>query len=367
MTPKPNPSKPTTPKSLDLKHVTNLQDKSKMTPHTPKEIPIPIPVTLEEMKNIKENINIIAIGHVDAGKSTLMGHLLCLVDKTCNNSYKEYEKQAKSLGKGSFAYAWILDNTNEERRRGITTDVAIAHFETDKRSITILDAPGHQDYIPNMISGTSQAQAAILVISASTDEFESGMSIQGQTQEDIIVARSLGIKQLIIAVNKLDNVDFSEERYNEIVKILKEFLKQWDYKETQLTFLPVCGLSGDNIIEITNPKLKAWYKGPNLLQIINDLNIQNDRLAEPFRMSISSFVRSDLFGDCVSGNIESGSVRVGDHIEILPCVLFTVVKGIEYKGEKKDWGIYGEEVNILLDSNIDMNLIKYILYILYYI
>lgn len=173
-----------------------------------------------------------------------MGHLLYLIGNVSKSNFREYEKQSKNMGKGSFAYAWVLDSTNEEvfynilqRRRGVTTDIALRSFETKDRIITILDAPGHKDYVSNMISGTSQAHAAILVVSASTDEFESGISSQGQTQEHAILARSLGIKQLIVAVNKLDTVLYSESRYEEVVKVVKGYLKEWGFKESFVKYI----------------------------------------------------------------------------------------------------------------------------------
>ena len=179
----------------------------------------------------KPLLNLVVVGHVDAGKSTLMGHLLFERGDVAKKLMHKYRNESQKIGKSSFAFAWVLDQTGEERERGITMDVAHQHFETESRSINLLDAPGHKDFIPNMISGTTQADAAVLVINATPGEFESGFDSGGQTREHAILVRSLGISELIVAVNKMDTIDWEYSRFNELIGTLKTFLKLTGFRE----------------------------------------------------------------------------------------------------------------------------------------
>jgi elongation factor 1 alpha-like protein len=194
----------------------------------------------------KEHLYIIVIGHVDAGKSTLMGHLLCELGEVSQRTLHKYEQESKKIGKQSFMYAWVLDETGEERVRGITMDVGRAQFETKTKKVIILDAPGHADFIPNMITGAGQADVALLVVDATRGEFESGFELGGQTREHALLVRSLGVNQLAVAVNKLDTTNWSQERFNEITKKLKLFLKQAGFKDSDVTYVPCSGLTGEN-------------------------------------------------------------------------------------------------------------------------
>ena len=166
----------------------------------------------------KENINIVFIGHVDAGKSTTTGHLLFRAGRVDSRHMNRLETQAFDMGKEYFKYAWVMDRLKAERERGITIDISFATFQTQQKSVTVIDAPGHRDFIKNMITGTSQADCAILVVSARVGEFEAGMSEHGQTREHALLAHALGVKQMIVVVNKMDSVEFDQTRFNEIAE-----------------------------------------------------------------------------------------------------------------------------------------------------
>ena len=217
----------------------------------------------------KPHINLVVIGHVDAGKSTLMGHLLYLLGFVSKKTIHRYETDSKKIGKNSFLYAWVLDETQEERSRGITMDIAQSRFETQNRVVTLLDAPGHKDFIPNMITGATQADVALLVVDATKGEFETGFESGGQTREHTLLIRSLGISQLGVVVNKLDNCDWSQQRYEEIVTKLSAFLKQVGFKDQDVSYVPCSGLTGENLMTRSkNELLCLWYSGPSLVEII---------------------------------------------------------------------------------------------------
>ena len=221
------------------------------------------------------NLNLVIVGHVDAGKSTIMGHLLALLGEVPKKTLHRNEVDARKAGKASFSFAWLLDETEEERSRGITIDVGQQRFTTERRAVTILDAPGHRDFIPNMIAGATKADVALLVIDATKGEFETGFEAGGQTAEHTVLLRSLGVSQLAVVVNKLDNVGFSEERYREIVDRLKKFLKAVGFKtdgdSAAVHFVPVSGLTGDNLVTASKEAAFGWYSGgPTLVQIIGE-------------------------------------------------------------------------------------------------
>lgn len=230
---------------------------------------IDIKAELEKRQGGKQLLNLVVIGHVDAGKSTLMGHLLYLLGNVNKRTMHKYEQESKKAGKASFAYAWVLDETGEERERGVTMDVGMTKFETTTKVITLMDAPGHKDFIPNMITGAAQADVAVLVVDASRGEFEAGFETGGQTREHGLLVRSLGVTQLAVAVNKMDQVNWQQERFQEITGKLGHFLKQAGFKESDVAFIPTSGLSGENLITRSkSSELTKWYKGLCLLEQI---------------------------------------------------------------------------------------------------
>merc|ERR1711988_1568994 len=212
-------------------------------------------------KDDKTHINIVVIGHVDSGKSTTTGHLIYQCGGIDKRTIEKFEKEAAEPGKGSFKYAWVLDKLNAERERGITIDIALWKFETKNFYVTIIDAPGHRDFIKNMITGTSQADCAVLIVAAGVGEFEAGISKNGQTREHALLAYTLGVKQLIVAVNKMDSTEpkYSEKRFGEIVSEVSNYIKRIGYNPKTVAFVPISGWHGDNMIQATTNM--PWYKG----------------------------------------------------------------------------------------------------------
>ncbi|NXX42132.1 EF1A2 factor, partial [Tricholaema leucomelas] len=209
----------------------------------------------------KTHINIVVIGHVDSGKSTTTGHLIYKCGGIDKRTIEKFEKEAAEMGKGSFKYAWVLDKLKAERERGITIDISLWKFETTKYYITIIDAPGHRDFIKNMITGTSQADCAVLIVAAGVGEFEAGISKNGQTREHALLAYTLGVKQLIVGINKMDSTEppYSEKRYDEIVKEVSAYIKKIGYNPATVPFVPISGWHGDNMLE-PSPNM-PWFKG----------------------------------------------------------------------------------------------------------
>ncbi|KAI8068209.1 P-loop containing nucleoside triphosphate hydrolase protein [Gongronella butleri] len=300
--------------------------------------------------NEKPKMNLVVIGHVDAGKSTLMGHVLYALGHVNERTMQKYEHDSQKIGKGSFSYAWVLDETGEERDRGITMDIAMNHFDTPHRQFTLLDAPGHRDFIPNMISGTAQADAAILVVDAATGGFESGFQGNGQTKEHAYLARSLGVQQLVVAINKLDAVEWSQSRYDEIVAQLKPFLLQVGFRGSKMTFVPVSGLTGANLVKRSDDKLlTSWYDGPCLVEIIDVLEPPVRVIDKPLRITVTDFFKGGVSvgsssGVSIGGSIDAGHVQVGEHIMIVPGNEVGIVKTLQVNDEAGDWAAAGDSV-----------------------
>ncbi len=277
----------------------------------------------------KPHLNLIMIGHVDHGKSTMTGHILYRLGYFDEKTMKEIEEQAKKMGKESFRFAWLLDRLKEERERGLTISLSYMKFETKKYFFTIIDAPGHRDFVKNMITGASQADAAILVVSARKGEFEAGMSAEGQTREHAILARTMGINQLIIAINKMDATEppYSEKRYKEIVEVLSKFLKSIGYDVSKVPFIPISAWTGENLIE-RSPNM-PWYNGPVLVEALDYLVPPAKPVDKPLRIPIQDVYSISGVGTVAVGRVESGVLKSGDKVSIMPPALTAEVKSIE--------------------------------------
>ena len=234
----------------------------------------------------KNHINLVVIGHVDSGKSTSTGHLIYKCGGIDKRTIEKFEKEAAEMGKGSFKYAWVLDKLKAERERGITIDIALWKFETSKGVFTIIDAPGHRDFIKNMITGTSQADVAILIIASGQGEFEAGTSKDGQTREHALLAFTMGVKQMIVAINKMDDksVNWDQKRYEEIKKEVSDYLKKIGYNPDKIPFIPISGWHGDNMIEKSDNM--KWYTGPCLLEALDVLEPPKRPKDKPLRLPL---------------------------------------------------------------------------------
>ncbi|KAJ2520256.1 hypothetical protein GGI11_002336 [Coemansia sp. RSA 2049] len=329
-----------------------------------------INVVDEYSKNLKtrEILNLVVVGHVDAGKSTLMGHLLYALGQVNERTIKRFERDAEKIGKGSFAYAWVLDETEEERARGVTMDIATNSFATAHRRFTLLDAPGHRDFVPNMISGASRADVAVLVVDASTGEFEAGFDGNGQTREHAILIRSLGVRQLVVAVNKLDMVDWSETRYDEITTRLLEFLTSCGYLKADVRFVPVSGLKGVNLVRRVTadeaPALAAWWldsekndggaAGSCLVDLIDTFSIPERPVDKPFRLAVTDFFKSGTAGSAnsvsVSGRIAQGNVQMGEQVVLVPGGERGTIRAIDVDFVSEEWAVAGDSVVLMIQG-----------------
>ncbi len=293
-----------------------------------------------------------SLGHVDAGKSTLMGRLLVDLKYVDQRTVDKYKRQAEKAGKQSFALAWVMDQRTEERDRGVTIDIATNHFETDKTKYTILDAPGHRDFVPNMIAGASQADFAILVIDANTGAYEKGL--KGQTREHILLLRSLGLQRVIVAVNKLDMVGWSKDRFEDITQEVTGFLTGLGFQDKNVDFVPISGLDGENIVKKITAPAASWYEGGTLLDTLERSEPTTVRaLNKPFRMAISEIFRSEQQGTTtLAGRIDSGTIQIGDSLMVQPSGETAYIKSIMVDTDGQEWAVAGQNVSIAL-TDID--------------
>ncbi|KAG0639446.1 P-loop containing nucleoside triphosphate hydrolase protein [Tuber brumale] len=267
----------------------------------------------------KEHVNLIFIGHVDAGKSSLGGAILYATGMVDERTMEKYKRDAKEQGRESWYLSWALDLTKEERAKGKTVEVGRAYFETEKRRYTVLDAPGHKNYVPNMIGGASQADVGILVISARKGEYETGFEKGGQTREHAVLAKTQGVNKLIVAVNKMDDptVSWSKERFDECTTKLTQFLKGTGYSpKTDLMFMPLSALTGANLKTRAPKDVCPWYTGPSLLEYLDNMKTLERKLKTPFMMPISGKYKD--MGTVIEGKVESGFLKKGSNLVMMP-------------------------------------------------
>lgn len=287
------------------------------------------------MAKTKPHMNLAVIGHVDHGKSTLVGRLLLDAGAISPHVIEKFKKEAEAKGKGSFEFAWVMDSLKEERERGVTIDIAHQRFDTDKYYFTIVDCPGHRDFIKNMITGASQADAAVLVVAAPD-------GVMAQTREHVFLSRTLGINQLIIAVNKIDASDYSEERFNEVKDEVSKLLGMVGYKVDEIPFIPVSAFLGDNVVERGDNL--PWYKGPTILQSLDDLKEPEKPTKLPLRLPVQDVYTISGVGTVPVGRVETGVIKKGDTIIFEPAGITGEVKSIEMHHEEYEEALPGDNI-----------------------
>lgn len=280
-----------------------------------------------------------------------MGRLLADLKAVDQRTLDKYRREAENIGKGSFALAWVLDQGTEERARGVTIDIATNKFETDKTAFTIVDAPGHRDFVPNMIAGASQADFAVLVIDSSTGKFESGL--KGQTKEHALLVRSMGVQKIIVAVNKMDSVQWSKDRFEEIEQQVSSFLTAAGFQAKNVAFVPCSGAQGDNITQRSEDPNVSWYTGRTLIDELETSEPYSHAMDKPLRMTIADVFRGSVQNPLsISGRIEAGSLQVGDQLLTMPSSETATVRSLEVDEQPSDWAVAGHNVVLNL-ANID--------------
>lgn len=273
----------------------------------------------------KPHQNLAIIGHVDHGKSTLVGRLLFETGSVPEHVIEQYREEAEEKGKGGFEFAYVMDNLAEERERGVTIDIAHQEFDTDEYYFTIVDCPGHRDFVKNMITGASQADNAILVVAADD-------GVQPQTQEHVFLARTLGINELVVAINKMDLVDYDEDRYREVVDEVKNLLNQVRFETEDASFIPTSAFEGDNIADQSDNT--PWYDGPTILESLNSLEETQPPTDAPLRLPIQDVYTISGIGTVPVGRIETGTMHPDDNVSFQPSDVGGEVKSIEMHHEE---------------------------------
>lgn len=284
----------------------------------------------DDMSSKRPHLNLIVTGHVDHGKSTLVGHLLFSTGAIDQRTIDEFAKESEKTGKGdTFKFAWVLDRLKDERERGVTIDLAFQKFETQKFFFTLIDAPGHRDFVKNMITGASEADCAILVISAKKGETEVAVDPGGQGREHAFLLRTLGVTQLAVAINKMDDqlVNYSKERFEEVKAIVEHLLKGVGYNTAKVRFVPTSGWKGDNLSK--KSENMPWYDGPTLVQTLDEFVEPEKPINKPLRIPIQDVYSITGVGTVPVGRIETGTMKPNDKIVVMPDGAVGEIKSIE--------------------------------------
>ena len=301
-------------------------------------------------------MNLVVVGHVDNGKSTIVGHLLVDMGVIDQRTIDSFAKESEETGKGdTFKYAWVLDSIKDERERGITIDLAFQKFETSKYFYTLIDAPGHRDFIKNMITGASEADAAILVVSVKPGETEAATDPGGQAREHAFLSRTLGVSQIVVALNKMDDSAYSEARYNEVKEIVEKMLKLVGYNVSKISFIPVSGWKGDNLIK--KSENMAWYKGPTLGESLDLFEPPEKPLGKPLRIPIQDVYSITGVGTVPVGRVETGVLKANQKVMVMPSGVTGEVKSIETHHTQMESAEAGDNIGFNL-RGVDKKSIK---------
>ena len=292
----------------------------------------------------KPHLNLIIIGHVDHGKSTGIGHLFYDAGAVSEKTIKDFEEEARALGKESFKYAWVLDKLKEERERGLTIDLAFYKLESPKYFFTVIDSPGHRDFVKNMVTGASQADGAVLFISAKRGEYEAGTNPGGQTREHAFLAKTLGVDQVVVAVNKMDDasVDWSEQRYEEVKDGVSRLLKMVGYDVSKINFVPTSGWTGDNLYNKSDKM--PWYKGPTLFGALDEFTVPEKPRDKPLRIPVQEVYSIRGVGTVPVGKVETGILKLDSQLVFMPSGESGEVKTIETHYSRLDEAGSGDNI-----------------------
>ncbi|MBU1203680.1 MAG: translation elongation factor EF-1 subunit alpha [Nanoarchaeota archaeon] len=291
------------------------------------------------MAKLKPHLNLIFVGHVDHGKSTTVGRLLYDSGNVDEQTIRKLKEKAEELGKGGFEFAFVMDNLKEERERGVTIDLAHRKFISKKYEVTIIDAPGHKDFIKNMITGASQADVAFLVVAAND-------GVMAQTKEHVWLLKTLGVQQLSVIINKMDMVNYKEERFNEVKKGVEDLVKTVGYKPAEVVFIPESALLGGNVVKKSDEM--SWYKGPTVVEQIDLFKEPEKPTNLPLRLPIQDVYNIVGIGVVPVGRVETGVMKIGDKVIVMPARdgkgVTGEVKSIEMHHEQLNEAIPGDNI-----------------------
>jgi elongation factor 1-alpha len=303
----------------------------------------------------KPHLNLVVTGHVDNGKSTTVGHLLVDLGVIDQRTIDTFAKESEATGKGdTFKYAWVLDSIKDERDRGITIDLAFQKFETPKFFYTLIDAPGHRDFIKNMITGASEADAAILVVSVKPGETEAATEPGGQAREHAFLSRTLGVGQIVVALNKMDDAGYAESRFNEVKEIVEKMLKMVGYNTSKVNFIPVSAWKGDNLVK--KSQNMSWYKGPTLSEALDSFTPPEKPINKPLRIPIQDVYSITGVGTVPVGRVETGTIKSNQKVIVMPASVSGEVKSIETHHTQMDSAEAGDNIGFNL-RGVDKKLI----------
>ena len=295
----------------------------------------------------KEHLNMIVTGHIDNGKSTTMGHFLMDLGVVDERTIAQHAKESEETGKGdTFKYAWVMDNIKDERARGITIDLAFKKFETPKYFFTLIDAPGHRDFVKNMITGASEADCAILVLSAKEGETDTAVAPGGQAREHAFLLKTLGVAQIILAINKMDDSKFSEDAYKAAKEKGEKLVKSVGYKIENVPAIPISGWTGDNLVK--KSENMPWYKGKTLLESFDDFTVPEKPTGKPLRLPIQDVYSITGVGTVPVGRVETGTMKPNDKIIVMPSGAVGEIKSIETHHQEMPSATAGDNIGFNL-------------------